>query len=120
SADARTASAQVAADLAAVNRFLASTPAAVGGTKSLADDIEVDPGHETALTAVLGSLMRAGIVGDLAEGGELLDRHARDGGITLIEGVTPLQAGDSGSDPGEPLLAHVRPGERSRRVIARL
>ncbi|HEX6713254.1 MAG TPA: AAA family ATPase [Thermoleophilaceae bacterium] len=124
-ADARSASASVAAELAAVNRFLASAPSAVGGAKSLADDIEVDPGYETALTAVLGSLMRAGIVSDLREGGDLLDRHARDGGIALVA-VRDLSriAGtiqDSGAIPGaEPLLAHIRPGERSAEIVKRL
>jgi chromosome segregation protein len=151
-ADARSESASVAAELAAVNRFLASAPSAVGGAKSLADDIDVDPGYETALTAVLGSLMRAGIVADMAEGSQLLDRHARDGGITLIDrslkgSMDPIsdhsatQAAASQIDrslkgsidpisdhsmraapiPGaEPLLAHIRPGERSAEIVKRL
>jgi chromosome segregation protein len=125
SADARSASASVAAELAAVNRFLASAPAAVGGAKSLADDIEVDPGYETALTAVLGSLMRAGIVSDLHEGGELLDRHARDGGIALVDARTFARIADKSPSSSEmlgaePLLAHIRPGERSKRIVERL
>jgi chromosome segregation protein len=115
----------VAAELAAVNRFLASAPSAVGGAKSLADDIEVDPGYETALTAVLGSLMRAGIVCDLREGGELLDRHARDGGIALVASAAFARIagtnGLGGAIPGaEPLLAHIRPGERSAEIAKRL
>jgi chromosome segregation protein len=122
SADARSASAQVAAELAAVNRFLASAPSAIGGVKSLADDIEVDAGYETALTAVLGSLMRAGIVADLRQGGELLDRHARDGGAALVSwsidgAIAPLNDQQA---IGEPLLAHVRPGERSAEIVKRL
>jgi chromosome segregation protein len=125
SAEARSASAQVAADLAAVNRFLASAPSAVGGTKALADDIDVDPGYETALTAVLGSLMRAGIVSDLREGGELLDHHARDGGVALVHrplfGAIAPKNGQSTEIPGaEPLLAHIRPGERSAEIVKRL
>jgi chromosome segregation protein len=124
-ADARSASASVAAELAAVNRFLASAPTAVGGAKSLADDIEVDAGYETALAAVLGSLMRAGIVSDLQEGGELLDGHAHDGGVALVDVVDfPRMAGQSWQSaaiPGaEPLFAHIRPGERSRRIVERL
>jgi len=83
-ADARSDSAAVAAELAAVNRFLASAPSAGGGVTSLADDLDVDPGYEAALTAVLGSLIHAGLVSDLAEGGEFLDRHARDGGVALV------------------------------------
>src|SRR3954470_14890275 len=96
-ADARSESAAVAAELAAVNRFLASAPSAVGGVKSLADDLDVDPGYEAALSAVLGSLMRAGIVSDLAEGGELLDRDAGDGGVALIDrslGSAPARLSD--------------------------
>jgi chromosome segregation protein len=124
-ADARSASASVAAELAAVNRFLASAPAALGGAKALADDIEVDPGYETALTAVLGSLMRAGIVADLREGGELLDRHARDGGVALVRVLDFARiAGtiqDASRIPGaKPLLAHIRPGERSAEIVKRL
>ena len=124
-ADARSASASVAAELAAVNRFLASAPSAVGGAKSLADDIEVDPGYETALTAVLGSLMRAGIVSTLSEGGELLDRHARDGGIALVASATFARiAGTNGLggaiSGAEPLLARIRPGERSAEIVKRL
>ena len=124
-ADARSASASAAAELAAVNRFLASAPAAVGGAKSLADDIEVDAGYETALSAVLGSLMRAGIVSDLREGGELLDRHARDGGVALVDWrlKAPIGAQTHQRTPvpgGEPLLAHIRPGERSAEIVERL
>jgi chromosome segregation protein len=124
-ADARSASASVAAELAAVNRFLASAPSAVGGAKALADDIEVDPGYETALTAVLGSLMRAGIVSGLREGGELLDRHARDGGVALVHWSMKAPIGDlkyqRSQIPGaQPLLAHIRPGERSAEIVKRL
>src|SRR4051794_29272179 len=124
-ADARSASASVAAELAAVNRFLASAPSALGGAQALADDIEVDPGYETALTAVLGSLMRAGIVGDLAEGSNLLDQHARDGGAALVrwalEGaVAPTTDERTPIAGAEPLLAHIRPGERSAEIVGRL
>src|SRR4051812_25296800 len=124
-ADARSASASVAAEVAAVNRFLASAPSAVGGAKALADDIDVDPGYETALTAVLGSLMRAGIVSDLREGGVLLDRHARDGGVALVHWSMKAPMGalsDQRSQiPGaKPLLAHIRPGERSAEIVMRL
>src|SRR4051812_19599662 len=124
-ADARSESAQVAAELAAVNRFLASAPSAVGGAKSLADDIEVDPGFETALTAVLGSLMRAGIVADLREGGDLLDRHGRDGGAALVGwqvfgAIAPKTHQPTPIPRAEPLLAHVRPGARSKQIVERL
>src|SRR5947209_12250800 len=84
-AAARSESAAVAAELAAVNRFLAAAPSALGGARALADDLEVDPGYEVALAAALGSLLRGGVVDDLAEGGRLLD-GTRDGGVALVAG----------------------------------
>jgi chromosome segregation protein len=122
-ADARSESAAVAAELAAVNRFLAGAPTALGGAKALADDLEVDPGYELAVSAALGSLMRAGLVANLEEGGELLDRHARDGGIALVDRADQVAvATENAQSPqaGERLLAHVRPGERSARIAQRL
>jgi chromosome segregation protein len=110
--DARSASAAVAAELAAVNRFLASAPSGVGGTKALADQLEVDPGYETALAAALGSLMRAGIVPDLGQGSELLDR-SHDGGVALVHSDVPGAIAPSSPERtqipnAEPLLEHVR------------
>jgi chromosome segregation protein len=132
-ADSRSESAQVAADLAAVNRFLASAPGALGGVRALADDLEVDAGYEAAVAAALGSLLRAGVVADLATGERLLDQHARDGGVTLVGGVTPLEPGDSASAQdspsphpdaplrgAEPLLAHVRTGAALAAIAERL
>ena len=90
-ADSRTASAQVAAELAAVNRFLESAPATLGGAKSLADELEVDPGYEVALAAALGSLLRAGLVPDIA------GRHE----VTQYPpaAVLPIYLGIPGIDP---------------------
>src|SRR5215217_5091724 len=127
-ADARSDSAAVAAELAAVNRFLASAPSAGGGVTSLADDLDVDPGYEAALTAVLGSLIHAGLVSDLAEGGEFLDRHARDGGVALVDRSldrAPARLSDRSvaqrpMPAAESLLAHIRPGERSAAIVKRL
>ncbi|MFL5895660.1 MAG: chromosome segregation SMC family protein [Thermoleophilaceae bacterium] len=137
SAEARSESAQAAADLAAVNRFLAAAPGALGGARSLVDELDVDAGYEMALAAALGPLLRAGLVGSLAEGGELLDRHARDGGTTLVgddrdaahgRGLLGRFRGEhempASSRPpltgATPLLAHVRPGSGSAGVAARL
>ncbi len=123
--EARSASAQVAADLAAVNRFLASAPTAPGGARTLADDLDVDPGYEAALAAALGALLRAGVVADLAEGGAMLD-GAPDGGIALVQRGLEAPVGDlspqGSAIPGaEPLLAHVRvtggPPEIARRLL---
>ncbi|MFL5954502.1 MAG: AAA family ATPase, partial [Gaiellaceae bacterium] len=125
--EARSASASVAAELAAVNRFLDSAPSAIGGTKALADELEVDPGYEVAVAAALGALMRAGIVADVNEGDELLNR-TRDGGIALVNRAAVLSqrgyaTSSQESDPvsgAEPLLAHVRPSERAAEVTKRL
>jgi chromosome segregation protein len=115
SADSHTASAQVAAELNAVNRFLAAAPGALGGARSLADELDVEPGYEMALAAALGSLLRAGMVDDLRQGAELLDRHAGDGGITLVDGAGESPAAAAGPQvPGaRRLLDHVRAGAAS-------
>src|SRR4051794_29161760 len=125
--EARSASASVAAELAAVNRFLDSAPSAVGGAKALADELEVDPGYEVAVAAALGALMRAGIVADLGEGDELLDR-TRDGGIALINraavlserGYATSSQGSAAIPRAEPLLSHGRPSERAAEITKRL
>jgi chromosome segregation protein len=64
-------------------------------------------------------------VSDLREGGELLDRHGRDGGTALVAVFTSSRTAgnieDSAAIPGsEPLLAHIRPGERSAEIVKRL
>jgi chromosome segregation protein len=124
-AESRSASAVVAAELAAVNRFLESAPAALGGAQALADDLEVDPGYEVALAAALGSLMRAALVSDLGEGAELLDKGGADGGVALVRwrvrgAIAPTTHQRTEIPGAEPLLAHVRPGERSTEIAQRL
>jgi chromosome segregation protein len=129
SAEARSESAQVAAELAAVNRFLASAPGALGGARSLADQIDVEPGYELALSAALGSLLRAGLVDNVREAESLLDAHGRDGGITLIRGLggQVLQSNTSCAiarpDPppgARRLLDHIRPDPAVAAVVERL
>ena len=44
-------------------------------------------------------LGRAGIVSDLREGGELLDRHARDGGVALVRWSVDDPMGSSSNQP---------------------
>ena len=123
-ADARSASAAVAAELAAVNRFLASAPSALGGAQALADQLEVDPGYETAVAAVLGALARAAVVGDLREAGELLDSGGQDGGIAIAVRTFSCSATKSQDGPqisgAEPLVAHVRGEGRAAEIAKRL
>src|SRR4051794_496232 len=119
--EARSASAAVAAELAAVNRFLEAAPSALGGTKSLADALTVDPGYEVALAAALGSLLRAGLAADFSEGTELLDK-ATDGGTVLVaDAVERAMARRTALPSGsEPLLAHIRAEGRAAEIAKRL
>ncbi|MEA2404564.1 MAG: chromosome segregation protein, partial [Thermoleophilaceae bacterium] len=88
---------------ATVNQYLRTAAGAPGGARSLADALGVEPGYEQALAAVLGPLLRAGLVDDVASGERLLD-SARDGGSALLSG-----AGAPASSPGAPPVADATP-----------
>ena len=118
---ARAATARAGAELAAVNQFLrsASQP---GVETPLSEGLEVDPGYEIALAAVLGPRLGAGVVDSLGRGGAALDRAGADGGMVIV-GAAGLPLAD---DPGAPhtdatrLLDHVRasgPGETAARRL---
>jgi chromosome segregation protein len=92
---ARREAASVGAELATVNHYLRTAAGAPGGARSLADALGVEPGYEQALAAVLGPLLRAGLVDDVAAGEKLLD-SARDGGSALL----PAAAAGSAAAPG--------------------
>jgi chromosome segregation protein len=119
---ARRDAASVGAELATVNQYLRSAAGAPGGARSLADALGVEPGYEQALAAVLGPLLRAGLVESVAEGERLLD-SARDGGSALLPGSTPKLGN---SDPPGPdavaLLSLLRPepsvGPLAERLLA--
>jgi chromosome segregation protein len=99
--NARRGAASVGAELATVNHFLRSAAGAPGGARSLADALGVEPGYEQALAAVLGPLLRAGLVDSVAEGSQLLDA-ARDGGSALLAPAgasSGAAAAASGSGP---------------------
>jgi chromosome segregation protein len=84
---ARREAARVGGQLAAANQFLrthAPSGGDEGAARSLADDLEVEPGFELALSAALGGRLGASIAGDLAGGRALLDSAGTDGGQTLI------------------------------------
>jgi chromosome segregation protein len=91
---ARRDAAAVGAELATVNQFLRTAGEAPGGARSLADSLTVEPGCEQAVAAVLGPLLSAGLVADLA-GGERLLEAARDGGSALL----PVTRPDAASRP---------------------
>jgi chromosome segregation protein len=86
----------------------------------LADALGVEPGYEQTLAAVLGPLLRAGLVDSVAEGQRLLD-SARYGGSAL------LPAGTSRSSPGHPpisgavpLISLLRPDPAAAALAQRL
>src|SRR4051812_21886719 len=117
---ARRDAAATGAELASVNQYLRSAGGAPGGARSLADELGVEPGYEQALAAVLGPLLRAGLVDDVASGVRLLD-SARDGGSALLmdgfaDGAAP------GSPPvqgAQPLLELLRPASGAVAALAR-
>src|SRR3954470_23573605 len=94
---ARHDAAATGADLATVNQYLRTAGEAPGGARSLADSLGVEPGYEQAVAAVLGPLLSAGLVDDLAAGERLLSA-ARDGGSALL----PRESGAAGSKPPVP------------------
>jgi chromosome segregation protein len=111
---ARRDAASTGAELATVNQYLRSAGGAPGGARSLADALGVAAGYEQALAAVLGPLLRAGLVDDVAAGERLLD-SARDGGSALLpaggaagSGGSAPEAG-SRPEPGVQPLAGARP-----------
>ncbi|MDX6538408.1 MAG: chromosome segregation protein, partial [Gaiellales bacterium] len=109
---ARRDAASTGAELATVNHYLRTAAGAPGGARSLADELGVEPGYELALAAVLGPLLRAGLVDDVPSGERLLD-SASDGGSALLP---PVEAGAGGVSRGappspdaEPLASLLRP-----------
>jgi chromosome segregation protein len=96
---ARRESARIGGELAAVNQFLRSQTAALGGASTLADRLEVEPGHELALAAALDGRLRASIAADRAEAASMLGRAGADGGRAL---VAPSQAPEPAGEPPVP------------------
>src|SRR4051812_48780183 len=94
---ARREAATTGAELATVNQYLRTAGEAPGGARSLADTLGVEPGYEQAVAAVLGPLLSAGLVDDLAAGERLLGA-ARDGGSALL----PREPGGRASKPPVP------------------
>jgi chromosome segregation protein len=83
---ARREAAKIGGELASVNQFLRSHAGAPGGARSLADELEVQPGCELALAAALGGRLRSAMVEDVPSARALLDRMGTDGGRALVGG----------------------------------
>ncbi len=109
---ARREAARIGGELAAANLFLRSQTGVPGGVSSLSDQLEVDPGFELALAAVLDGRLRAAVVPDRAAAAQLLDRVGADGGRALIaenEAGELARPGEAPPIPGAELLAaHLR------------
>ncbi len=116
--DARRRRASLEGELSAVEEFLReSATRRRGGT--LAEAIEVEPGFEQAVAAVLGQRLSAAVVDDLGAANELLDGCGDDGGAALVgrgAGV-PVTAPPPG---GEPLAAKLRANAAAQAVVATL
>ncbi len=117
---ARREAATVGAELASVNQYLRTAGSAPGGARSLAEELGVEPGYEQALAAVLGPLLRAGLVDDVASGVRLLDA-ARDGGSALVvEGAGSGSPSAAPAPDARPLLDLLRPSPSVAALARRL
>ena len=122
---ARREAASTGAELATVNQYLRTAAGAPGGARSLADALGIEAGYELALAAVLGPLLRAGLVDDVAAGERLLD-SARDGGSALLpveaaSGAAPGSASAASPVPGaEALVSLLKPDPAVAELAARL
>ncbi|HVR05275.1 MAG TPA: AAA family ATPase [Solirubrobacteraceae bacterium] len=125
---ARREAARVGAELAAANQFLRShtRPPAAGagqsargsdaiGPQALSELLQVAPGYELALAAVLGARLDATLVADLPAAGALLDGAGRDGASALLAGVDAAVPGED--DAGAlPVAAGAPPASGARRL----
>ncbi len=107
---ARSAAATAGAELAAVNQFLRLAQGARAGAETLSSQLHVEPGYESALAAVLGARLGAGVVSTLSAGERALDTLGEDGGVVLVT--------DDGAR-GAPRLAPV-PGDGAERLLDRV
>jgi chromosome segregation protein len=114
---ARRAAAATGADLATVNQYLRTAAGAPGGARSLADALGVEAGYEQALAAVLGPLLRAGLVEDVAAGERLLDT-APDGGSALLPKAAAAPSSSKPPAPGATRLVTLLRPDPSVAAIA--
>ncbi|MGZ6695485.1 MAG: chromosome segregation SMC family protein [Solirubrobacteraceae bacterium] len=116
---ARREAARVGAELAKANQFLRSHATAPGGARSLADELDVEPGCELAVAAALGGRLAAAVVDDLGAGRALLDRAGTDGGRALVAGAAPARAAADPPAPGARSLASLVRGPEGPLALAR-
>ena len=81
---ARREASRVGAELAASLQFLRSHAGGMRGAPSLSDELDVEPGLEHAVAAVLRDRLGAALASDLGQGHALLDAAGEDGGRVLI------------------------------------
>jgi len=122
---ARREAARVGGQLAAANQFLRTQapPDRWGTARSMADDLEVEPGFELALSAALGGRLSASIAGDLATGRALLEGAGTDGAQALIADSAAPGAAASARPPApgaRALISLLRGPEPALGVARRL
>ena len=126
---ARARAARAGAELAAANQFVRAARVLPDEADQLAEGLQVQPGYELALAAVLGPRLTAGVVEDLSEGERLLERTGPNGGTALLastgngpreeeapEGPSPSGAGAPA--PGALRLREVVRAETSVAAVA--
>ena len=119
--EARARATKAAAELAEIERGLTAAAPIPEGVQALADGIEVSDGYETALGAVLGPRLAAGIVEDVPAGERLLDEAGESGAIALVRSRARGRAAGRAPAPGaQRLLAHVNPRPELARLAERL
>src|SRR6185503_3051714 len=89
---ARREAATVGAQLAAVNQFL-RTAAGPASASTLAADLQVDPGYELAVAAVLGPRLGATVVADFGSAVRARANSGNEGGSVLVAGGEPPEGG---------------------------
>ncbi len=114
--------ASLTAELARLDDFLREHADAPDGQSSLASSLDVEAGSETAVAAVLGTRLRAGIVDDLPTGQKLLGRLGPQGGSALIAAATSSSSATGPPPPGARALADCISGganaDLGRRLLA--
>jgi chromosome segregation protein len=119
----RAEAARAGAELAAVNQFLRAAGPAAGSEGALSDRLQVEPGYETAVAAVLGSRLAAGVVEDLPAGERALDAAGQDGGTVIVAGAAHAPGQEAGApmEGAERLLDRVTPaGDPAAALTARV
>ena len=102
---ARARSVQAGGELAAVNQYLRTAAAGPDGVRTLAESLDVEPGYELAVAAVLGGRFSAALVDDLASGERLLDSATGRGGSALVTSIGTAAPDAAAPAPGAERLA---------------